>query len=175
MASVAATSVATTPWVARLLSHPSFVAREPSHVSREQAVLTPRIAALAIDDPALFLERYGDLCTEEELAAHFSSEDYEVRWHLTRLRRTAQEASQTVRNRRFRCMQELERDGEFFSDHSVQLRAPQLFHDYVGKLLPAPNFDEQTPLSERLLANFDHDCLRSQPEAGALRGGGGAS
>ena len=73
-------------------------------------------------------------------------------------------------------MKELECDGEFFSDHAVQLRAPQLFHAYVGKLLPpelhaAPGgachgFHEDMPLSERLLANLDEE-MRSQQVAEA--------
>ena len=102
--------------------------------------------------------------------------DYEVKRHLSRLRHPAAEASQKIRNRRYRCMRELEREGDFFSDHQIQLRAPNLFRDYVGKLLPPELsvaaaserhcFDEETPLSERLMANLDED-LRSRKVAEA--------
>ena len=73
-------------------------------------------------------------------------------------------------------MRELEREGDFFSDHQIQLRAPNLFRDYVGKWLPPELsvaaaserhcFDEETPLSERLMANLDED-LRSRKVAEA--------
>ena len=137
-----------------------FVPREPSHVPRDHASIVARLATLVADDPAIFLERYGELCSKDELNYYFDSrvtvdeDSYELRWHLARLRRTAAEASTTIRNRRYRCMLELEGEG-FFSDHNMQTRAPQIFHNYVGRLLPASTspaterhcFDEDTPLS----------------------------
>ena len=162
-------------WVERVVHSRAFQSREPSSVSTsDTTVLVSRLSNLAVTDPALFLERYGSLLTPEEQERHFSAlgqHNYEVRWHLARLQRTAAEASQTRRNRRYRCMQELEREGDFFSDHGIQSRAPAIFHEYLGKLLPAGGlveaterhcFTEDTPLSERLLANIDEDVRSRQ-------------
>ena len=163
-------------WVARVVHSHGFESREPSSIPRDPASLIERLSKLAANDPALFLERYGGQLTEDECAQHFAGlEDYEVKWHLARLQRTAAEAAQTRRNRRFRCMLELEHNGDFFTDAAIQARAPALYHEYVGKLLPAGGlavasgrhcFDEDTPLSERLLANIDEE-LRSKQVADA--------
>ena len=61
---------------------------------------------------------------------------YEIRWHLAQLRQTREQTAQVCRNRRFRCMQELEAEGEFFSDHSILMRCPQIYQAYLGRLLP---------------------------------------
>lgn len=159
--------------VERLVTLPTFASREPSRFSTtEPALLAGRLSTLARNDPALFLERYGELCDSEELALHFAGNtDYEVQFHLARLRRTAAENSQRQRNRRFRMMQDLERAGDFFSDHNIQLRAPALYQSYVGRLLPNGGlsaaaeggaYDDETPLSERLLANLDKDVRTQQ-------------
>jgi len=115
-----------------------------------------RIAALCRRDPSLFLERHGHLLTEVELA-HFDalpdiSEDrlYEVRWHLQRLRQTAGQREQTRRNRRFRCLEELA-STEYFSDASMQQRAPSLYHQYVGRFV-----------SPSRGASYGKDCVRTR-------------
>ena len=168
--------LATTPSLlaARVICSHTFTLREPSTAANlTPDALTERLTHLIGNDPALFLERYGTSLTEQELQFHFDARgacDYEVRFHLARLRRSSAEATQRKRNRRWRCLQELERQGEFFSDHEVQRRAPKLYHAYVGWLLPpdvpADHFDDECTLSQRLLANLDAD-ERSQRAAEA--------
>ena len=152
-----------------------FESREPSSVRHlPKAQLVQRLANLIIEDAALFLERYGTLLTELELQHHFdvlSANDYEVRFHLARLRRSAADVAKRRRNRRFRCMHELEALGEFFSDHEIQRRAPKLYHAYLGRLLPPQppieSFDDNCALSERLLANMDADERTKRVEEAA--------
>ena len=96
------------PDVRRLVESNDFVPREPSSVSREPNALAERLEKLLVDDPALFLERYGDACTPKELLFFDAADDYEVKWHLSRLRRSYAERASTKKNRRFRCLRELE-------------------------------------------------------------------
>ncbi len=103
------------PWIAAVVSHPSFVAREHLHGGPEltPSALRARLDQLARSDPSLFLERYGSLLNSADLS-HFervaasSSADaaYEIQWHLRSIRRSAAQRAQTTRNRRFRAMQQ---------------------------------------------------------------------
>lgn len=52
--------------------------------------------------------------------------------------------SQTCRNRRFRYLRELEGAGEYFSDHAMRERAPQLYHHFIGRFAQ----EEKTVFSE---------------------------
>ncbi|KAJ4460782.1 hypothetical protein PAPYR_3030 [Paratrimastix pyriformis] len=64
---------------------------------------------------------------------------------------------QRIRNRRFRKLQELAASG-FFSDHEMRLRAPTLYHQFVGAYHEEkrqPMFSRDKPLSERLLETYD--------------------
>lgn len=52
--------------------------------------------------------------------------------------------SQTCRNRRFRYLRELDGAGEYFSDHAMRERAPQLYHHFIGRFAQ----EEKTIFSE---------------------------
>ncbi|KAG1359231.1 coiled-coil domain-containing protein 97 [Cocos nucifera] len=86
-------------------------------------------------------ERYGLELTADELREfEVLKADYEVEWHLNRLRRgrspTAEEArerSVTVKNRRRAYMELLIRGGEYFSEDSMREREPYLHHEYLGR------------------------------------------
>jgi len=149
-------------WVSSsLFERPGFHSRERVAISQPREELAARIANLAETDPALFLERYGSALTHEELS-HFDglANDYEVGWHLRSLRRSSSERAQQARNRRFRALAQLEQAGDFFSDHEMQRRAPQLYHQYVGCFLTSdgvPQVFQDESLSERLLANYEAD------------------
>ena len=147
-----------------LLARQGFILKESRAAAMSLDSMPARLTALASADPALFLERYGAVLTLEELA-HFDvhTENYEVRWHLRALRRPANERVQQIRNRRFRALAELEREGDFFSDHNMQRRAPLLYHQHVGRFVEQEQqafADEQT-LAERLLSNYDTDTALS--------------
>jgi len=160
-------------WAHALTGRPSFVSKEPHTLGLlDRAALADRIAALVTRDPSLLLERYGSLLSAEELVLFdgLSASDYEVRWHLTQLRQSVAQRNQVKKNRRFRCLEELEGKGDFFSDHHMQHRAPALYHQYVGRFLPserpaAADFGPDCTLSERLLANMDADDAERSRQA----------
>ena len=63
-----------------------------------EAELVRRLVILRQKDPALFLERYGDCLDASELEEFDDqAHDYEVGWHLGRLRRSATQHAQVRR------------------------------------------------------------------------------
>jgi hypothetical protein len=108
-------------------------AAPPPSPPRRQAELR---ALLARDVP-LFLERYGAALSSDELAAFDAlSPDYEVDWHLRRLRAAAAGApppASRVRNRRRAYLDRLVREGDYFSEEAMREREPYLHHEYLGR------------------------------------------
>ncbi|CAA7406734.1 unnamed protein product [Spirodela intermedia] len=92
-------------------------------------------------DAPLFLERYGGELTVEELSEFDAlKQDYEVSWHLNRIRisrsPTAEETrlrSAAVKNRRRAYLEQLIRGGVYFSEEAMREREPYLHHEYVGR------------------------------------------
>ncbi|XP_073135224.1 uncharacterized protein [Henckelia pumila] len=92
-------------------------------------------------DAAVFLERYGSNLSLTELDEFdVLKEDYEINWHLNRLRSvmspTEEEKkskSVKVKNRRLAYMDRLILDGHYFSEDAMREREPYLHHEYVGK------------------------------------------
>ncbi|KAF7828498.1 coiled-coil domain-containing protein 97 [Senna tora] len=92
-------------------------------------------------DVALFLERYGSQLTGNELNEFDTlKDDYEINWHLKRLRSIMNPTSEelrmrsvTVKNRRRAYLDKLVCDGNYFSEDAMREREPYLHHEYVGK------------------------------------------
>lgn len=86
-------------------------------------------------------ERYGSELSAEELQAFDTmKEDYEVRWHLNKLRFSKDPTKEEerirtvmVKNRRRAFMDELIRGGKYFSEDAMREREPYLHHEYVGR------------------------------------------
>uniref|UniRef100_A0A7S0LR88 CCD97-like C-terminal domain-containing protein n=1 Tax=Coccolithus braarudii TaxID=221442 RepID=A0A7S0LR88_9EUKA len=125
-------------WAAGLICRATFCSREPQ---RGGPAFTPealsiRLSALATSDPAIFLERYGDVLSEEELSLFDPlADEYCVDFHLRRLRRTAAQSATLTRNRRFRALAHLEGSG-YFEDARMLQRAPELYTELVGRFCP---------------------------------------
>ncbi|GJP80401.1 hypothetical protein CLOP_g10607 [Closterium sp. NIES-67] len=103
------------------------------------------LASLLQRDPAVFLERYGGLLREEELGAFDGmAGDYEIAWHMRRLRPAGHPSSPhpshatVVKNRRLAFLTRLEREGLFFSEEAMRERDPLLHQDYMGGFGRAP-------------------------------------
>jgi hypothetical protein len=95
--------------------------------------------AQAHADPSLFLERYGGDILSDMLVAFdaLAIDSYEVAFHLRRLRAHLMPASVAqIRNRRFRKLIQLQREGIYFADQSMADRDPILFHRYVVAHMP---------------------------------------
>jgi hypothetical protein len=62
-----------------------------------------------------------------------------------------------VRNRRFKYIEQLEREGDYFSLDNMKIRQPELYQEYVGQYEKGSQrpFPRNTPLYERLLHNCD--------------------
>ncbi|WJX94822.1 hypothetical protein P8452_76202 [Trifolium repens] len=92
-------------------------------------------------DPPLFLERYGSNLTSTELTEFDSMKhDYEINWHVTRLRSLLSPSPEELRkrsvmakNRRRAYLDRLMIGGQYFSEDSMRDREPYLHHEYVGK------------------------------------------
>lgn len=101
-------------------------------------------------DAAVFLERYGSRLSLEELERFdVLKEDYEINWHLNRLRSLInpteeQKKSQSaiIKNRRLAYMDMLISEGHYFSEDSMREREPYLHHEMLGKF--------QDPSSRRM-------------------------
>lgn len=79
------------------IARPGFVAKEPGGQAEPYVAseLARRLVILRQKDPALFLERYGDFLQDHELTQFDSlAHDYEVGWHLKRLRRSSSQSAQ---------------------------------------------------------------------------------
>ncbi|XP_050225398.1 uncharacterized protein LOC126674901 isoform X2 [Mercurialis annua] len=92
-------------------------------------------------DAAVFLERYGENLTSEELEKFDNlKSDYEVNWHLKNLRSKISPSDEElkmrsvkVKNRRLAYLNQLISDGSYFSEDSMREREPYLHHEFVGK------------------------------------------
>jgi hypothetical protein len=108
-------------------------AQPPPSPPRRQAELRSLLAR----DAPLFLERYGSALAPDELAAFDAlSPDYEVDWHLRRLRAAAAgqpRPAWQVRNRRRAYLHRLLREGDYFSEDAMRERDPYLHHEYLGR------------------------------------------
>lgn len=92
-------------------------------------------------DTPLFLERYGSQLTSDELNEFGTMEnDYEINWHLNRLRSVIsptqedmKSRSVKIKNRRRAYLDKLISDGQYFSEDAMREREPYLHHEYIGK------------------------------------------
>lgn len=127
-----------------------------------------RLKELLKKDPALFLERYGQLLDSQILQLFEPlSDNYEVSWYLKEIkskhvgdRKIVDKI--TIKNRRYKFLQQLEEKGEYFTKENMKLRNPALYYHYVGKYTKeeqAPYQDSDT-LLERLL--HDSDLCKAQ-------------
>lgn len=119
----------------------SFLGPSPAGTGAAPPPSPPRrraeLRSLLARDAPLFLERYGAALSADELAAFDAlSPDYEVDWHLRRLRAAAAGApppASRVRNRRRAFLDRLVREGEYFSEDAMREREPYLHHEYLGR------------------------------------------
>lgn len=89
-----------------------------------------------------------------------SAEAAAAEWALSGARRertNEQRQQQLVRNRRYKKLQVLIDQAEYFSEDAMKMRQPTLFHTYIGRFQrgKASEFAEETPLYERLLHDID--------------------
>nr|XP_020666522.1 coiled-coil domain-containing protein 97 isoform X1 [Pogona vitticeps] len=88
--------------------------------------------------PLVFLERFRTALREEHLACfHHLSGNYEADFYCAEVRRAGVSKTRHtwVRNKRYAALQQLIRDGEYFSDEQMRSRDPLLYEQYIGQYL----------------------------------------
>jgi len=119
-----------------------------------------KLRQLLQKDPPLFLERYGRALTPKELDLFVApyQGNYEVSWHLSRLRQDSNKSAKALekqrKNRRYQKMLQLLEDGEFFSEEEMKVRQPVLYQQYVGKYRKdplRPSMKNKPTLTDKLM------------------------
>ncbi|XP_059574711.1 coiled-coil domain-containing protein 97 isoform X2 [Alligator mississippiensis] len=108
---------------------------EPELTAGEKRAL---LEALYRQKPGLFLERFHRALRPPHLGcfAHLAGR-YDVAFYCGEVQRAARQAHARTRtrNRRYAALQQLIRDGEYFSRGAMRARAPLLYQQYVGRYL----------------------------------------
>ncbi|KAL0487578.1 coiled-coil domain-containing protein [Acrasis kona] len=135
----------------RIVRNPRFLIRysksderidEEEAEERKQKHYDNLISNLIQTQPALFLvnvkERYGVLLesSDVDLFNQFKQykDDYETNWYLSKLSgKSNPNKSKSNKNARYLLMQKLKSDEDFFSLESMRIRAPELYHHFVGQ------------------------------------------
>mmetsp|Transcript_24396 Transcript_24396/g.40088 ORF Transcript_24396/g.40088 Transcript_24396/m.40088 type:complete len:391 (-) Transcript_24396:302-1474(-) len=120
-----------------------------------------QLETLLTNKPAIFLERYGRLLPPEQLNV-FNSDEYEIRYWINYYSSSPSKRNVVAKNRRYRRLQQLLSDGEYFSDEAMKERQPLLFEQFIGRYesKEATPFPADMPLSQRLLHDLDESELR---------------
>ncbi|XP_062919609.1 coiled-coil domain-containing protein 97 isoform X2 [Mobula hypostoma] len=88
--------------------------------------------------PVVFLERFHKIIREEHLVC-FShlSDNYEVTFYCNEVRKSSKKKSArtNVRNKRYAALQQLIKDGEYFSDEQMRTRDPLLYEQYIRQYM----------------------------------------
>lgn len=136
--------------VARLSTSDSL--RLPAYLTRatpqpDQQAITTYLSELLQRDPAVFLERYSKLLTQDEIQKFDPlRSDYEVDYWLKQAETqhdsitaggpkssSSKALSNTAKNRRLAQMYRLEQQGDYFSETSMRERQPLIWHHHIGQ------------------------------------------
>eukprot|EP00055_Hartaetosiga_balthica_P003252 m.7119 g.7119 ORF g.7119 m.7119 type:complete len:290 (+) comp2711_c0_seq1:142-1011(+) len=87
-------------------------------------------------NPGLFLQRWGTCIDTSSLISIFGKlDDAIVKYYVKTIPLEREKQLSIARNRRFQKMQELLRQGDFFSESATKQRSPWLYDQYIGKFL----------------------------------------
>ncbi|KAH8376595.1 hypothetical protein KR093_000184, partial [Drosophila rubida] len=84
-----------------------------------------------------FLQRFGSYLTDQQLndLHQLVKDDEDTRLLLEEFKRKLHTRKVCIKNRRYQAMQQLLQQGEYFSDHEMMQRAPDLYQELVGQHL----------------------------------------
>ncbi|XP_072919941.1 coiled-coil domain-containing protein 97 isoform X3 [Hemitrygon akajei] len=88
--------------------------------------------------PVVFLERFHKIIREEHLVCFgHLSDNYEVAFYCNEVRKSSKKKSArtNVRNKRYAALQQLIKDGEYFSDEQMRTRDPLLYEQYIRQYM----------------------------------------
>lgn len=117
----------------------------------------------------LFLSKFGHHLKEEHLEYFIKNEDYEMAYHINRLRRYFNNSMRhiDVRNRRYEALKALIEKGEYFSECEMMKRNPLLYEHLVGQYLTEEEKKARDSINTRdanyvdiLMETIERDKLR---------------
>ncbi|CAG8665068.1 12443_t:CDS:2, partial [Racocetra persica] len=143
-----------------------------------------RIMRQTLNDPALFLSKWGKFLEKEQLMLFDRlRDDYEVNWHLNNLQSKTSSYStlaasrninptarhnKQILNRRYRYLITKLDDTSYFSDEAMERREPLLYEDYVGQYTSQeeryPPFADNVDLVDRILYDIDQNYIHDRLE-----------
>ncbi|CAG8584064.1 11120_t:CDS:2 [Gigaspora rosea] len=153
-----------------------------------------RIMRQTLDDPALFLSKWGRFLDKEQLMKFDRlRDDYEVNWHLNSIQSKTSSYStlaasrninptarhnKLILNRRYKYLITKLDDTSYFSDEAMERREPLLYEDYVGQYITQeeryPPFADNVDLVDRILYDIESDqsnttmMIDNLPENGSI-------
>lgn len=126
--------------------------RDEADLSREQKLSI--VANLFDTNKSAFLQRYGKFLDENQLSLFDDLGDDDLAVQVRELRQRLKSAASLIRNRRFRAMEQLLKNSDYFSSSEMQTRNPYLFELMVGQHM---NHSEQKQLQDdNYRNNYDH-------------------
>lgn len=134
------------------------------------------------DNPAKFLEKFGYHLLEDHLD-YFStventtctSKNYEIDFHVKRLKRFHSKARVDVRNRRYEALKKLIDGGEYFSEDEMKKRNPLMYEQLIGQYLTPQEKEDKYKASTKQSRSYvvhlmgqieDHyvNCLKKKQQ-----------
>lgn len=125
---------------------------------------------ILIQKPGAFLSRFGKYLDEADLRNFdpLLESSFEVRYRVGELERVLHQSSKsrmkTIKNRRYKYLQKLMGESDYFSDEMMRQRDPLLFEYYIGqfmsedeKLEMEANNKSEMKLSSMILKNMEVD------------------
>uniref|UniRef100_A0A0B7AIJ4 CCD97-like C-terminal domain-containing protein n=1 Tax=Arion vulgaris TaxID=1028688 RepID=A0A0B7AIJ4_9EUPU len=117
-------------------------------------------SSIALDilnkSPTLFLERFSTYLSFED-TRYFNDQkgDYLVDFYIEEISKRSTNCNQkVVKNRRFRAMQKLMDEGEYFSENEMKWREPLLYEQMVGQ------YTSESEKMEQMEQDIDRSDLR---------------
>ena len=104
------------------------------------------LSELLVNFPGNFLQRFGSLFDYEDLQYFAGSTDYEVQYRTRELNRllTGNNMKKRTANRRYRAIEELTVNSDYFTDREMRERCPLLYEQYIGQFLTEEQRDKIT-------------------------------
>lgn len=99
--------------------------------------------------PGAFLMRFGSVLDKEHLTYFDSSKNYEVQYRLKELRKP--QSSRKHRNRRYQAIKVLTGTTDYFDEHSMKERYPDLYEHFIGQYL--------TEAQRKMIAENEQDKI----------------
>lgn len=106
-----------------------------------ESQLCDELHSVLCHKPGAFLMRFGECLDESDLKLFESKSvgDFEVEFRVSELQRKLKQSTRAhlkaVKNRRYKYLEKLMEDSDYFSEGEMQQREPLLFEYYIGQFL----------------------------------------